>query len=46
MAKLGQIKSGTMRVGNTTASGYGIVYADEVIGHRRVNTYAELKTLP
>lgn len=46
MAKLGQIKSGTMRVGNTTASGYGIVYADEIIGHRRVNTYAELKTLP
>lgn len=46
MAKLGQIKSGTMRVGNTTASGYGIVYADEVIGHRRVNTYAELKSLP
>ena len=46
MAKLGQIKSGTMRVGNTTASGYGIVYADEVIGHRRVNTYDELKSLP
>lgn len=46
MAKLGQIKSGTMRVGNTTASGYGIVYADEIIGHRRVNTYAELKALP
>ena len=46
MAKLGQIKSGTMRVGNTTASGYGIVYADEVIGHRRVNTYADLANIP
>lgn len=46
MAKLGQIKSGTMRVGNTTASGYGIVYADEIIGHRRVNTYADLANIP
>ena len=46
MAKLGQIKSGTMRVGNTTASGYGIVYADEVIGHRRVNTYTDLANIP
>lgn len=46
MAKLGQIKSGTMRVGNTTASGYGIVYADEIIGHRRVNAYADLANIP
>ena len=46
MAKLGQIKSGTMRVGNTTASGYGIVYADKVIGHRRVNTYTDLANIP
>lgn len=46
MAKLGQIKSGTMRVGNTTASGYGIVYADEIIGHRRVNTYDDLANIP
>ena len=46
MAKLGQIKSGTMRVGNTTASGYGIVYADEIIGHRRVNTYTDLANIP
>lgn len=31
MDKLGQIKSGTMRVGNTTSTGYGIIYADEII---------------
>lgn len=46
MAKLGQIKSGTMRVGNTTSTGYGIVYADEIIGHRRVNTYSDLNNIP
>lgn len=46
MAKLGQIKSGTMRVGNTTSTGYGIVYADEIIGHRRVENFNALKSLP
>lgn len=46
MAKLGQIKSGTMRVGNTTSTGYGIVYADEIIGHRRVTNYSDLNNIP
>lgn len=46
MAKLGQIKSGTMRVGNTTTTGYGIVYADEIIGHRRVAKYSDLNNIP
>lgn len=46
MAKLGQIKSGTMRVGNTTSTGYGIVYADEIIGHRRVANYSDLNNIP
>lgn len=46
MAKLGQSKTGTMRVGNATSTGYGIVYADEIIGHRRVNTYSDLANIP
>lgn len=46
MDKLGQIKSGTMRVGNTTSTGYGIIYADEIIGHRRANSLYDLTRLP
>lgn len=42
MAKEGQIKSGTMRTNNFSNTGYGIVYADEVIGHRRVDTFNDL----
>lgn len=43
---IGQPKSGTMRVANATSSGFGIIYADEIIGHRRVDTYAELAKIP
>lgn len=43
---VGQPKSGTMRVANATSSGFGIIYADEIIGHRRVDTYAELANIP
>ncbi len=43
---VGQPKSGTMRVANATSSGFGIIYADEIIGHRRVDTYAELAKIP
>lgn len=43
---IGQPKSGTMRVANATSSGFGIIYADEIIGHRRVDTYADLAKIP
>lgn len=46
MAKTGQIKSGTMRVGNSSLTGYGIIYGDEIIGHRVVSTYSDLKNIP
>lgn len=47
MAKLGQKKTGAVISGNITAeTGYGIVYADEIIGHRRVNTYSDLAKIP
>lgn len=43
---IGQSKFGTMRVANATSSGFGIIYADEIIGHRRVDTFAELANIP
>ena len=43
---VGQPKSGTMRVQNATSTGFGIIYADEIIGHRRVDTYEDLKAIP
>lgn len=43
---VGQPKSGTMRVANATSSGFGIIYADEIIGHRRVDTFEDLKLIP
>lgn len=43
---VGQPKSGTMRVANATSSGFGIIYADEIIGHRRVDTFEDLKAIP
>lgn len=47
MAKLGQRKSGTLRVNDPTKTGdYGIVYADEIIGHRRVDSFDKLLDLP
>lgn len=43
---VGQPKTGVMRVGNATSTGFGIIYADEIIGHRRVDTYADLAKIP
>lgn len=43
---VGQPKSGTMRVTNATSSGFGIIYADEIIGHRRVDTFEDLAKIP
>ena len=43
---IGQPKSGTMRVANATSSGFGIIYADEIIGHRRVDTFEDLELIP
>lgn len=43
---VGQAKTGTMRVQNATASGFGIIYADEIIGHRRVDTFEDLAKIP
>lgn len=43
---IGQPKSGTMRVANATSSGFGIIYADEIIGHRRVDTFEDLQLIP
>lgn len=43
---VGQAKTGTMRVQNATSSGFGIIYADEIIGHRRVDTFTDLEKIP
>lgn len=43
---VGQPKTGVMRVGNATSTGFGIIYADEIIGHRRVDTYKDLAAIP
>lgn len=43
---VGQPKTGTMRVANATSSGFGIIYADEIIGHRRVDTFEDLAKIP
>ena len=43
---VGQPKSGTMRVANATSSGFGIIYADKIIGHRRVDTFEDLAKIP
>lgn len=43
---VGQAKTGTMRVQNATSSGFGIIYADEIIGHRRVDTFEDLAKIP
>lgn len=43
---IGQPKTGTMRVANATSSGFGIIYADEIIGHRRVDTFKDLELIP
>ena len=46
MAKKGLTQANTLRSNNTTASGYGIVYADEIIGGRSVKTRKDLDNLP
>lgn len=46
MAKKGLTQANTLRSNNTTASGYGIVYADEIIGGRSVKTREDLDNLP
>lgn len=42
MERTGLAQANTLRSNNTGANGYGIVYADEVSGHRTVKTMAEL----
>ena len=36
MARIGLSQANTLRSNNTTSTGYGIVYADEISGHRSV----------
>lgn len=46
MAKKGLTQANTLRSNNTTSTGYGIVYADEIIGSRSVKTKEDLNKLP
>lgn len=46
MAKKGLTQANTLRSNNTTSTGYGIVYADEIIGSRSVETKEDLNKLP
>lgn len=46
MAKKGLTQANTLRSNNTTSTGYGIVYADEIIGSRSVKTRKDLDKLP
>lgn len=45
MAKKGLAQANTLRSNNIGENGYGIVYADEVAGHRTVKTLANLYAL-
>lgn len=45
MAKKGLAQANILRSNNISASGYGIVYADEVSGHRTVTNLAALYAL-
>lgn len=45
MARKGLSQANTLRSNNTSTTGYGIVYADEVSGHRTVQTLAALYAL-
>lgn len=45
MARKGLGQANTLRTNNNTETGYGIVYADEVSGHRTVGTLAALYAL-
>lgn len=46
MVKKGLTQANTLRSNNTTSTGYGIVYADEIIGGRSVKTRKDLDNLP
>lgn len=46
MVKKGLTQANTLRSNNTTSTGYGIVYADEIIGSRSVKTKEDLNKLP
>lgn len=45
MTRIGLAQANTLRSNNTSASGYGVAYADEVSGHRTVKTLAALYAL-
>lgn len=45
MARKGLAQANILRSNNTTTTGYGIVYADEVSGHRTVKNLAALYAL-
>ena len=46
MVKKGLTQANTLRSNNTTSTGYGIVYADEIIGGRSVKTRKDVDNLP
>lgn len=45
MTKKGLSQANTLRSNNTSSTGYGIVYADEIIGHRSVKNLTALYAL-
>lgn len=45
MARKGLAQANTLRSNNTTSTGYGVVYADEVSGHRTVAELSDLYAL-
>ncbi len=45
MAKKGLAQANTLRSNNISSTGYGVVYADEISGHRSVQTLADLYKL-
>lgn len=45
MAKKGLNQANTLKSNNTSTTGYGIIYADEIIGFKRVATTDDLYTL-
>ena len=45
MAKKGLAQANTLRSNNISATGYGIIYADEVSGHRQIETLEDLYAL-
>lgn len=45
MARKGLAQANTLRSNNTTSTGYGVIYADEVSGHRTVADLSALYAL-